>query len=533
MSTPSTAFEVMDTKLKYFIYCRKSSEDEDRQILSIEAQLRELKDYAQKCELLIVHTFTESKSAHKPGRDIFNEVIQRIEMGEANALLVWQINRIARNAFDGGKVIWMMDEGKIKQIDTPHKQYRNNGDDKFFMTLEFGMAKKYSDDLSDNVKRGLRQKYERGEYPNYAPLGYLNVRTNGHCNIAPDPKIAKLVVKMITEYATGKYSLGQMVKVIASWGLKTRSDKPISKSHLQKILKNPIYYGWFWHGGELHKGNYETIITKQLYDKVQEVLHNKSKPKKLYQDWAYAQLLKCGCGCGSSIIFETKRKFYKGTSRWAEYTYARSSKRCGKCNQAGILLEELERQIKEKLDDIVIDKETWKLGIKLLEAKYEREAKERANIIANRQREYQRLQDELDGYFKMRAREEMSAEEFQEKKKFIISEQTKVKEKMDEGIHNQRHWLELSEDFLNTAFQAREMILSDDLQAKRTAVHKIGWNLLLKDKQLVWTYQKPYDVLLKPQARSNLRRGRDSNSRKPFGFTRSPNVPRKPLGYLS
>lgn len=508
----------MDSKLRYFIYCRKSSEDEDRQILSIEAQLRELNYYAQKCGLHIVHTFTESKSAHKPGREVFNEVIQRIEADEANALLVWQINRIARNALDGGMVIWFMDEGKIKQIDTPHKQYRNNGDDKFFMNLEFGMAKKYSDDLSDNVKRGLRQKYERGEYPNYASVGYINDKRDGRRNIFHDLNRANLMVKLFTEYSSGKYSLGQMVKLIASWGLKTRSNKPISKSHLHRILKNPIYYGWYWHGGELHKGSYEPIITKELYDRVQEVLHNKSKPKKTYQDWAYAQLIKCGCGCGSSIIFETKKKYYKGTDRWAEYIYARSSKRCGKCNQSGILLEELERQIKEKLADIVIDEETWKLGIKLLEAKYEKEAKERAMIVTNRQREWQRLQDELDGYFKMRAREEMTYEEFLMKKKIIQSEQEKVKEKIDEGVHNQRHWLELSEDFLNTAFYAREMIDSEILEDRRRAVQKIGWNLMLKDKQLVWTYQKPFDVLLKHQARANLRRGWDSNPRRPCGL---------------
>lgn len=226
----------------------------------------------------------------------------------------------------------------------------------------------------------------------------------------------------------------------------------------------------------------------------------------LYQDWAYAQLIKCGCGCGSSIIFETKKKYYKGTDRWADYTYARSSKRCGKCNQSGIPLKNLEDQIIEKLENISIDEETWRLGVKLLETKYEKEAKERAVIVANRQREWQRLQDELDGYFKMRAREEMTADEFQLKKKNITNEQSKVKEHIEEGIHNQRHWLELSEDFLNTAFHAREMLASNVLEDKRKAIQKIGWNLLLKDKQLIWTYQKPYDVLLKHEARSNLRK---------------------------
>ena len=288
-----------DTKLKYFIYCRRSSEDqEDKQVLSIEAQLRELNEYAKRCNFNVANIFTESKSAHKPGREIFNDMITRIEIGEASALLVWQVNRIARNAKDGGNFIQLMDDGFIKQVDTPHKQYRHNGDDLFFMNLEFGMAKKYSDDLSDNVKRGIRQKYELGQYPNLAPIGYINSKVNGVINIYPDPEHKGLVIKIFVEYATGKYSLGGMVDRVFEWGLRTRRNKPISKSHLHRILQNPLYYGCFEHGGELHNGSYEALITKKLFDEVQAALHNKAKPKKIENDWPYAALLKCGCGCG-------------------------------------------------------------------------------------------------------------------------------------------------------------------------------------------------------------------------------------------
>ena len=160
---------------------------------------------------------------------------------------------------------------------------------------------------------------------------------------------------------------------------------------------------------------------------------------------------------------------------------------------------------------MTIDEETWRLGIKLLNAKYESEAKQRAQVVESRQRQYQRIQSELDGYFKMRAREEMSAEEFTVKKKAIFEEQAKLKEKIDDGLNGQRTWLELAEDFFTTAYQAREMLNSDSLEAKRKAVQKIGWNVLLKDEKLVWTYQKPYDILLKPQYRSDLRWVQDSN----------------------
>ena len=493
-----------NAKLKYFIYCRKSEEDEDRQILSIPAQLRELQEDAIKSNKHVVDVITESKSAHKPGREGFNSMMARIEAGEANAISSWQINRIARNSKDGGEVIWYMDEGKIKQIDTPHKEYRNNGDDKFFMTLEFGMAKKFSDDLSDNVKRGIAEKYRRGEYPNFGPLGYLNMKVNGVVNIFPDPERKDLVIRIFVEYSSAKYSLGELTDMVFKWGLRTRRNKPISKSHLHRILQNPLYYGQFEHGGELHNGSYEPLITKKLFDDVQAVLIDRGKPKKIDNEWPYAGLIKCGCGCGASVIFETKKKYYKKTDRWAEYTYARSSRRCGKCAQPGITLKELEQMIDEKLVTVSIDGHDWRLGIKLLNAKYDSEAKHRAQVVESQQRQYQRIQSELDGYFKMRAREEMTSEEFVIKKKSILEEQATLKDKIDEGLEGQKTWLELAEDFFTTAYEARNMLNSEILEDKRMAVKKIGWNLLLMNEKLVWTYQEPYDVLLKPTYRSEI-----------------------------
>lgn len=511
----STHNESVTNNLKYIAYCRKSEEDDTRQVLSIESQVREVKEYAARRDLHLVDILTESKTAHKPGREVFNEMLSRLRIGEANAILVWHANRIARNSKDGGEVIWLMDCDVIKQIDAANnsKEYHNTPDDKFYLQFEFTMAKKSSDDLSQVVLRGIRQKYERGEYPNLAPIGYINGKVEGATTIYPDPERKDLMIRIFTEYASGRYSLGQMAKVAFDWGLRTRKNKPLAKSHLHRVLKNPLYYGCFWHGGELRIGSYEPLITKKLFDDVQEVLQNKSKPKKLENDWAYAGLLKCGGGCGASIIFETKKKYYKKTDRWAEYTYARCSKRCGACKQQGITMTDMESQIDEELQKISISEEDWRLGIKLLNKKYEVEAKQRAQIVDSRHRQYQRLQSELDGYFKMRAREEMTADEFTVKKKNITEEQSRLKEKIDEGVVGQRTWLELAEDFLTTAFQARDMILSDDLVAKRKAVEKVGWNVMLKDKKLVWTFQEPYDILLKPQYRSDLRRGRDSNSR--------------------
>ncbi|MBK7143570.1 MAG: recombinase family protein [bacterium] len=144
------------------IYARKSTESEDRQVLSIDSQIKELQEFAAREKLGKVVVFTESKSAKAPGRPAFNELLKRVSKGEFDRLVCWKLDRLARNPVDGGAVIWAVEEGKIQHIYTPQRRFDNSGNDKFWMQLEFGMAKKYVDDLSDNVKRGLRAKVAQG-----------------------------------------------------------------------------------------------------------------------------------------------------------------------------------------------------------------------------------------------------------------------------------------------------------------------------------------------------------------------------------
>src|ERR1043165_9596000 len=146
--------------LKHFVYSRKSTEDEDRQILSIDAQLSELNAIAQQNRLTVIERVTESKSAKEPGRAVFNEMIRRIESGEANAILTWKLDRLARNFDDGGKIIGMLQRGTIQEIRTFEKSYLPT-DNVLMIAVELGMANQYVRDLSVNIRRGIREKIRR------------------------------------------------------------------------------------------------------------------------------------------------------------------------------------------------------------------------------------------------------------------------------------------------------------------------------------------------------------------------------------
>jgi len=175
---------------KYFLYARKSTDDEERQLLSIPAQIDELREFAVKEGLVIADVFIESKTAKVPGRDIFNQMLVRVEAGEAQGILAWHPDRLARNAVDAGRVVYLLDRNILDDLKFPTFWFQNTPQGLFMLSIAFGQSKYYVDSLSENTKRGLRQKVRKGECPGQAPLGYVNDRLNK--KILLDPKVAPI-----------------------------------------------------------------------------------------------------------------------------------------------------------------------------------------------------------------------------------------------------------------------------------------------------------------------------------------------------
>ena len=230
---------------QYIIYCRKSSESEERQVLSIESQAKELTDLTKRLNLDASETLAESKSAKYPGRPIFNEMMSKIYNGQVKGVIAWKLDRLARNPIDGSALIWALDRGFISEIITSDKSFLNNSNDKFLMSIELGMAKKYVDDLSDNIKRGNRAKLERGWTPSLPPMGYLNEPKER--TIVRDPERYDLVRKMWDLLLQGVQP--SKIRKIANekWGLRTRTHRntggsPLSTNCIYKMFSNPIFF---------------------------------------------------------------------------------------------------------------------------------------------------------------------------------------------------------------------------------------------------------------------------------------------------
>jgi len=263
---------------KFFLYARKSTDVEDKQVLSIEAQITELRAFAKRENLNVIEEFVEKQSAKIPGRSIFNSMMSRIEKGEVDGIISWHADRLARNSVDGGKIIYLLDCGHLSALKFPQFWFEPTPQGKFMLNIAFGQSKYYVDSLSENTKRGLRQKVRRGEYPTLAPMGYINdSRTK---TVIVDKKKSTIIRKAFHLYAENNSRLEDISDFLAQSGIKSKKGNKLHRDRISYLLSNPFYIGLFRYSGEIHEGKHQPVVSKKIFDKVQGVLKQRGKPRK-------------------------------------------------------------------------------------------------------------------------------------------------------------------------------------------------------------------------------------------------------------
>ena len=421
--------------MKYFIYARKSTDDEDRQILSIEAQLVELRQYAEREHLIVISELVEAKTAKKPGRPIFNDMLSRIQRHEADGILAWHPDRLARNSVDGGKIIYLIDRGVIRELRFPTYRFDNNAQGKFMLSISFGQSKYYIDALSENIRRGIRLKLSKGIWPQWAPIGYLNDRATR--TIVKDEGKAPFITKSFALYATGKYSLHELRDKINSLGMTGRKGKPLSATQYQTILQNPLYYGVFRYNGEVYEGTHEPIITKKLFEKCQEVMRRRSKPKKAKNNFALRGLMRCG-ECGRMITAEIQ----KG------HTYYRCTKRLTKCTQKYIREEELAKQIRKIFQKVSLC-DDWTAKILRELEKDKNEAVQSLRPVRQKiEREISSMDSKINKLIDLHLDGSVSAEEYRKKKEGLLNKKKELQESLSFSGGQDNNWFERAKDFV-------------------------------------------------------------------------------------
>jgi site-specific DNA recombinase len=490
--------EILTNKNKptaYCIYVRKSTESEDRQVLSIPAQLDELgKLSKEKFLCLDGSPRSESKSAKAPGRPIFAKMMQDIQEGEIQGIVCWKLDRLARNPVDGGALIWALDQGKLKEIITPTRTFTNTGDDKFWMQLEFGMAKKYVDDLSVNVKRGIKKKLEDGGLPGKAPIGYLNDRLNK--TVIKDTERFPLIRRMWDLLISGQYSVKRIHDIaVEQWGFRTPRSRnigggPMQLSRTYYLFTNPFYCGLILREGKLLRGKHEPMITANEFERAQTILNRSERHKPEEQDFPFTGLIRCA-KCERMITAETHIK-----KSGKMYTYYHCTNRKTPCSKVYIRAEKLEMQFGGFIEKLGLTSPycDWLLEQYENDKKFSEAAREvQIDAIKRQVQSTERKMSVLTG---LRISEEVSPEDYRTQYNHLLQDQVRLEEKLYEFEKKGNRTSELVNKALSFLKLAKNYYQCGKNEQKRKILWIFGLNPRLEDGKLLISATKPFQLVL-------------------------------------
>jgi len=348
----------LDAPLKYCLYARKSTESDERQVQSIDSQVKEMLQIAERENLEIVDIRRESKSAKDSGnRPIFKELLKDIAEEKFNAILTWAPDRLSRNAGDLGSLVDLMDEKKLMGIRTFGQTFSNSPNEKFLLMILCSQAKLENDNRGINVKRGLRARCERGLWPTCPPTGYFKekrVDHKGQCLVDPDR--GHIIRQMFEKVAYEKWS-GRKIYNWLRFDLNFRTalgKKHLSLGNIYRLLENTFYYGPFEYprgSGNWYQGKHEPLITKEIFDLVQDQMKNSQLVRRENIEFAFTKVMTCGlCGSGISATEKFKKLKNGGYNRHIYYGCTKAKDKNCKCGY--ISEEDLIKQLQKQIDKL-------------------------------------------------------------------------------------------------------------------------------------------------------------------------------------
>ncbi len=467
--------------MQYFLYARKSTDVEDKQVLSIEAQLTELRALAGREQLNVVEVFIEKQSAKKPGRPVFNEMMARIQKGEAQGIVCWKIDRLARNPVDGGQVQWLLQNSTIRHIQTHDRSYYPT-DNVLMMSVELGMANQYIRDLSVNTARGLRAKAREGHFPGTAPFGYRN---NKHKKVIElDRKKSKVVRAAFVRYAKGESRLEDISRFLYDSGVRSFGGKHLTKNRTKFILQNPFYYGQFLYAGELYNGRHTPLISKALFDKVQTVLLTRSHPSKAKTEpQVFCGLMSCGeCGMGITAEKQKGHVYYRCTKKSSAPCFQRYTRE-----------ETLASDFSELISMFVLPTK-WAQDFR---RRAEEDAKDTERVtsgaVAALRDQIRDLNTKLDRLTDLYIAQDIERDAYLTKRRALTSDKRTLEEQILTLQKDGGAWLEPMRAWINHAEMLEKIQKDPSLPAKKSALQKIfGSNLKLQNQKVSGTAHPLY-----------------------------------------
>jgi site-specific DNA recombinase len=522
-------------EIVYKAYIRKSSEAEDKQALSIDSQISELKKLTQNKDIEVTdeNYLSESHSAKTAfTRPVFEALIQQIEKSETQGIIAWHANRLSRNAIDAARLIDLMDRGLLKEIVTPGQTFRNTPNDKFMFGLQTSQAKMENDAKGIDVKRGLRRKNEMGYPAGVAKPGYTNdYGLKGQRRIIADPERFGLVKQLLDMFLTGKHSDEVM-------GLKTiqrtkEGGKPIKLSRIYVMLQDPFYAGFFFgkdeHGDQIrYEVNVELprMITEEQYWQIQTMLGRKGAPRPSLNKKTFAYVGRSQCGnCKGAVTAENKfqlicpeckNKFaYQNKTAcpvcetritsmtkpvYLHYIYYHCTKRRDpNCKEGSVREKDIDSSMAEYAEEkLMISPALSAWCIKNLDSLVLDDKKNEFEIKATWEKQKAGKQKEYDELVRMKMKGLIDDDnEFLRLKASLKADMSHIDEVLAGMGGSSLENLERAKEVFNLVVGMAETFRSGTYDDKQEMLSALGSNLTLKDKKLSISNKEVFSALTK------------------------------------
>jgi site-specific DNA recombinase len=506
------------SQFSFALYARKSTEDEGKQVQSIEDQIRYMKEKADSYGIRLKRNaiIKEEKSAKTPGnRPKFSQLVVDIKAGKYNALLCWQTNRLSRNPQESGTIQQLLQDGYIKCIVTSDRIYLPD-DNAVVFAVEMGISNQFVRDLMKNVRRGMVSKAERGWLPCRPPIGYRNDRENR--TIICDPERYSLVRQMWDMMLTGGYTVSEIARIAEiDWGLATiprrkQGGKPLAAANVYALFHNPFYTGYLRYAGSFYKGKHTAMVTQTEFDRVQELLSRKNAPRPTIDEerkpdpFPYRGLVRCG-DCGCLITYTRKIKTYKnGTAQVFEYCYCTRKRKDFNCpNTRKIKPHELTQHIRDELAKYTIIDDFFQWAVRFLDEFDAAESAKQQEIYRQQVKAIETTENQLRELNRMRYRGQVDDAFYESEKRELESKLVLLRGQFDDQERANREHRKKLEEYFNFARYAQEDFEGDNDLKKKKVLAIVGQNLLFKDGYL-WFEPIPYLTPLMPKYQELKRR---------------------------
>ena len=482
------------TSKRYILYCRKSSEGEDRQQLSLSAQLDELQLLARKQKLTIIgEPLQEAKSAKTPGRKQFNFMMQEIQEGRADGILCWHLDRLARNPRDGGEVMHELLNGSLAEIITPYSTYTGTADDGLMMSILFGMATKYSSDLSANVRRGNEKALRSGRWTGRPRLGYRrNPKTK---EIEADPERFELVRDLWKRRLRGEptehivdYAKNTQALTTPDWW-HPRPGTLVARTYIYKMFTDPFFAGVMIRAGISYPGNHPPMVTWEEFESV-SALHRTIR-KTASPRYTYQGILTCG-SCNRAVI--ARQTINRYGTRYVYYHCSQKNRRYGFCPERSVKEQDLEAQFIDFLGSLDVPDEVVAIARNTLvqhesgKSDQQEAAKARLEkrlaLIKTRQRRLRELLLDND----------ISKSEYTDDRQRLTSEEVDVSQKL-KSLGEQRQLMKPFDEAISFAELAKKSFELAEPGEKRDIIRKVSCNPTIKGKTLHISAKNEFGLL--------------------------------------